>query len=271
MGKYGAENRTETEGGEVLTFGSLFAGIGGIDLGLERAGMVCKWQVEIDDYANKVLEKHWPNVKRYRDVHEVGRHNLERVDLLAGGFPCQDISYAGRGAGLAGERSGLFFEVVRLVRELRPRYVLLENVAALLSRGLDRVCGELAQIGYDTEWHCIPAAAVGAPHIRDRVFIFAHRNSKPVCAVDAEMAIMPSRDVAVGNIARLEIRQEQERLRQFASTVGVGQWANEPDVGRVAHGVPARVDRLTCLGNAIVPQVAEYVGRMILSREDATG
>ena len=157
-----------------LTFGSLFAGIGGFDLGFERAGMVCKWQVEIDDYATKILKKHWPNVHRERDIRECGSRNLERVDVICGGFPCQDISYAGLGAGLEGERSGLFFEAVRLVSELQPRIVVLENVAALLTRGLDRVLGTLAEIGFDCEWHCIPAAAVGAPHIRDRVWIVAY-------------------------------------------------------------------------------------------------
>ena len=161
-----------------LTFGSLFAGIGGFDLGFERAGMVCKWQVEIDDYATKVLEKHWPNVHRERDIRQCGKHNLEYVDVICGGFPCQDISYAGLGAGLEGERSGLFFEAVRLVSELQPRIVVLENVAALLTRGLDRVLGTLAAIGFDAEWHCIPAAAVGAPHIRDRVFVAAYASSK---------------------------------------------------------------------------------------------
>jgi len=103
-----------------LSFGSLFAGIGGFDLGFERAGMVCKWQVEIDDYATRVLAKHWPSVHRERDIRDCGPHNLERVDVICGGFPCQDISYAGLGAGLDGERSGLFFEAIRLVCELRP-------------------------------------------------------------------------------------------------------------------------------------------------------
>ncbi len=174
-----------------VTFGSLFAGIGGIDLGLERAGMVSKWQVEIDDYGTRVLEKHWPNVHRERDICQCGKHNLERVDVIAGGFPCQDISYAGRGAGLDGERSGLFFEAVRLVCELQPRVVILENVAALLARGLDRVLGTLAEIGYDAEWHCIPAAAVGAPHIRDRVFIHAYRHSQSGSPLNAETPRVP--------------------------------------------------------------------------------
>ena len=160
-----------------ITFGSLFAGIGGLDLGLERAGMACRWQVEIDDYCCQVLAKHWPTVERYEDVRTVGIRNLESVDLICGGFPCQDISSAGKRAGIEGQRSGLWSEFYRIICELRPRYVLVENVAALLVRGMDRVLGNLADGGYDAEWDCIPAAAVGAPHIRYRVFILAHRNS----------------------------------------------------------------------------------------------
>ena len=114
-----------------MQYGSLFSGIGGIDLGFDRAGMECVWQVEIDDYATKVLEKHWPKVHREKDIRDCGKHNLQWVDVIAGGFPCQDISYAGRGAGLDGERSGLFFEAIRVVRELQPRFVVLENVAAI--------------------------------------------------------------------------------------------------------------------------------------------
>ena len=140
--------------------------------------MECRWQVEIDEYATRVLEKHWPNVRRHDDVRTWPQDDTERVDVICGGFPCQDISYAGQGAGLEGERSELFFEAIRVVRQLRPKYVMLENVAALLTRGLDRVLGELGQIGYDAEWHCIPAASVGAPHIRDRVFVIA--NSQPM-------------------------------------------------------------------------------------------
>ena len=329
-----------------ITFGSLFAGIGGFDLGFERAGMVCKWQVEIDDYANRVLAKHWPNVHRERDIRECGAHNLERVDVICGGVPCQDISYAGQGAGLDGERSGLFFEAVRVVRELRPRIIVLENVAALLTRGLDRVLGTLAEIGFDAEWHCIPAAAVGAPHIRDRVFVIGIRSdaistgagdqSRTDCGQARECsgasksetlrqthgAACSGRlesvreDVADANredIAEYErperpgrhcqqrhgatatraeaIRQENreacnngtgghgsenvghaKRSPTNIFTTGRGSrcsvgksswWFTEPDVGRVANGVSARVDRLRGLGNAVVPQVAEWIGRRI--------
>src|SRR5262245_39145062 len=158
----------------MFTFGSLFAGIGGVDLGLERAGMRCAWQVEIDDYATRALTKHWPNIPKYRDVRECGIHNLASVDCIAGGFPCQDISEAGTASGLAGKRSGLWFEFWRLIRELRPRYVLVENVSALLTRGMGTVLGNLAESGYDAEWQCISAASMGAPHLRERIFIVAY-------------------------------------------------------------------------------------------------
>ena len=144
-----------------LTFGSLFSGIGGIDLGLERAGIICKWQSEIDSYSSRVLKKHWPNVPNHGDITKMQTDQIEKVDLICGGFPCQDISFAGKGAGLKGGRSGLFYELIRIVRGIRPQYLLLENVAALLIRGLDDVLGSLAAIGYDCEWHCIPDFHIG--------------------------------------------------------------------------------------------------------------
>ena len=279
------------------TFGSLFAGIGGFDLGFERAGFKCKWQVEIDDYATKVLEKHWPKVHRERDIRQCGSSNLERVDCIIGGFPCQDISYAGRGAGLAGERSGLFFEAVRMVRELQPRAVVLENVAALLTRGLDRVLGTLAEIGYDAQWHCIPAASVGAPHIRDRVFVLAYSASVRNCKREkpfggthetrksgAKWTVEPcgfSRKENVADAAGIRFKRERAAEQQVSyarspkgqlegvrSARGAIHWATEPAVGRVANGIPSRVDRLRCLGNAIVPQVAEVVARMTKQQLD---
>ena len=281
----------------MITFGSLFAGIGGFDLGFERAGIACKWQVEIDDFASKVLAKHWPDVHRERDILQCGGHNLEPVDVICGGFPCQDISYAGRGAGLDGERSRLFFEAVRVVCELQPRCVVLENVAALLSRGLDRVLGTLAEIGYDAEWHCIPAVAVGAPHIRDRVFVIGRSRAgivgdtdstrcgswtterskcsetiQPMPATGSEDVAYAKRHTTIPKSNMQTTQREVESSRRIDvarcgmdSRVRIatdsGWWATEPDVGRVAHGVPARVDRIRGLGNAVVPQVAEFVAR----------
>ena len=174
-----------------FSFGSLFAGIGGFDLGLERAGMICKWQVEIDPFCRKVLEKHWPEVTRYGDIREITGSELEPVDLICGGFPCQDISKANQNAaGINGERSGLYRELIRIVRMVRPRFVLMENVAALLSRdnGMGEVLGDLAESGYDAEWQMLSAAAFGAPHIRRRVFIlcYPHGNAKPVMSLDDE-------------------------------------------------------------------------------------
>jgi DNA (cytosine-5)-methyltransferase 1 len=235
-----------------LTFGSLFAGIGGFDLGFERAGMVCKWQVEIDEYANRVLAKHWPGVHRERDIRQCGEHNLERVDVICGGFPCQDISYAGQGAGLDGERSGLFFEAVRVVRELRPRVVVLENVAALLTRGLDRVLGTLAEIGFDAEWHWLPAERLGAPHQRERCYVVAYAISERWQAgwIQDRKPCKAWPKTPMGERFRM-VRTEDARQ---AIT----------NIVRMDDGVPARVDRLRGLGNAVVPQVAEWIGRRIV-------
>lgn len=300
-----------------LTFGSLFAGIGGIDLGFERAGLQCKWQVEIDEYAQRVLAKHWPTIRRHDDVRTWPASDTEPVDVIVGGFPCQDISYAGKGAGLEGERSGLFYQVMRIVCDMGPRYVVLENVAALLTRGMGDVLGSLASLGYDAEWDCIPAAAVGAPHIRDRVFIIARRvpdaersgslpgtlggihrveespgardvNAQRLCRAvpDAEgdrcgtrgtrrtVGVGPRQEdataMADANGERLAKRQSQRSnaREEFAAPQRTSWWDVEPDVGRVANGIPARVDRIRGLGNAVVPQVAEYIGRRIVEAEN---
>lgn len=226
-----------------LTFGSLFAGIGGIDLGLERAGMTCKFQVEIDDYATRVLAKHWPHVPRFRDVRSVGVHNLPAVDLICGGFPCQDISNAGKRAGITGERSGLWSEYARIVRELRPRYVLVENVAALLVRGMGNVLGDLAALGYDAKWSVLSACAMGAPHTRERLFILAHPQGR----------------------TRHAMWGQQFAPRGITEGIIYPWNKGQPGVDRVAHGIPARVDRLRGLGNAVVPQVAEFIGRQIVA------
>ena len=278
-----------------MTFGSLFAGIGGLDLGLERAGMQCKWQVEINPYAQRVLTKHWPEVRRHDDIKTWPESDTESVDLICGGFPCQDISFAGKGAGLSGERSGLFYELIRVVREMGPRYVLLENVSALLVRGIDDVLGTLASIGFDAEWHCIPAAAVGAPHIRDRVFIVAYAQSQPgrnitsnfrngqerysrdesrsdcedagTLADTAQLLSDGGKDYARGDGGTPAARVIQLGKRSCQTDSRSDWWMPEPSVGRVAAGVPARVDRLRGLGNAVVPQVAEFIGNAIVEHE----
>lgn len=158
-----------------MRIGSLFSGIGGLELGLEWAGVGhTVWQVERDPFCRAVLARHWPDAERFEDVCTVGVANLAPVDVICGGFPCQDISYAGKGAGLDGARSGLWFEFARIVREMGPRFVVVENVSALLTRGLDAVLGTLASLGYDAEWCCVRASDVGARHRRDRVFLIGY-------------------------------------------------------------------------------------------------
>lgn len=265
-----------------LTFGSLFAGIGGFDLGFARAGMLCKWQVEIDNYANAILSQHWPAVPRFRDVRAfpprpdspwLGADWRQRfeVDVVCGGFPCQDISYAGPGAGLEGVRSGLFFEVIRIVRQLNLRIIVLENVSALLTRGLDRVLGTLAEVGYDAEWHCIPASSIGANHRRDRIFILAYSNNSRLQRMrfdgenkrreDSDRHIRPS-GVVLRDISR--------HRKHWNVEPAVGELVNGVSgglvqfTGRTGRAIPRRIEKLKALGNAVVPQVAEVVAGRIL-------
>jgi DNA (cytosine-5)-methyltransferase 1 len=271
----------------------LFSGIGGFSLGLERTGgfetvAFC----EIEAFPRKILAKHWPNVPCYDDVRTLTAERLAAdgiaVDIICGGFPCQDISFAGLGAGLAGERSGLFYEIARLVGELGPEYIILENVGALLSRGLDAVLGTLASLGYDAEWHCIPASYVGAPHRRDRVWIIAYAPLMQRNGCDDHAAISMVRTVSQfrngsgpNTMAHpISIRQQGQgesflasdqapRIDRQAIDAFAGSirdfWCVEPNVGRVANGVPDRAHRLKALGNAVVPQIPELIGNAILS------
>lgn len=229
-----------------LTVGALFSGIGGLELGLERAGMKTCWQVEIDPYCQRVLAKHWPDVPRYGDIKEVDPRELERVDVICGGFPCQPVSKAGQHRAEADER-WIWPEFARIVRGVRPRYVVIENVPGLLTasggRAAQAVLGDLAELGFDAEWACIPAAAVGAPHLRYRVLLVAYPNDSGLQGPEpAERRFVFAR-------SGLPTRRE---------------WPTEPSVGRVAYGVPSRVDRLRAIGNAVVPQVAEWVGHQIV-------
>ena len=254
----------------------LFSGIGGFSLGLERAGMQTVAFCEIDPFARAVLAKHWPEVPCHDDIRTLTADWLAEMglwpDVICGGFPCQDISYAGNGAGLAGERSGLWREYARLIGEVRPRYVIVENVAALLGRGLGDVLGDLAALGYDAEWHCIPASAVGAPHRRDRIWVVAYPKGKR-CGKEGQYRERHTVRVAGGCEALADAYLPRLALGKSiashygperTSVVGGGWWDAEPDVGRVANGVSARVDRLRSLGNAVVPQIPEIIGRSIM-------
>ena len=229
----------------------LFAGIGGFTLGLERAGFETAAFCEIDPYAQKVLAKHWPGVPIYDDVRTITAERLASdgigVDVITGGFPCQDISVAGNQNGIEkGSRSGLWSECARLLRELRPQYAIFENVTNLLNgeRGawFKRVLWDISKVGYDAEWHCIPASELGAHHHRDRIWIVAYPNS------------------AQCQRGRLPFGISQEHSEPVISS----WWETEPNVDRVADGVPARSHRLKCLGNAVVPQIPELIGHAIM-------
>jgi DNA (cytosine-5)-methyltransferase 1 len=258
-------------GGRGMTFGSLFAGIGGFDLGFERAGLTCKWQVEIDPFCQRVLEKHWPHVQRFSDVRTVGAHNLERVDVLCGGFPCQPVSRAGLKLGPEDER-WLWPEFARLVGDLRPRYVVVENVAALLTRGrgMDLVLGDLAALGFDAEWDCLPAAAFGAPHLRDRVWLLAYPGSERGGSVSIGAEAGPRRpDVLPEGDDRpaSEWREDRELVALVPGVrPGVAEdwWRSQSRMDRSAHGVPDLVERCSGLGNAIVPPIAEWIGHRLM-------
>ena len=290
----------------MLTVGSLFAGIGGIDLGLERAGMQVRWQVENDPYCIRVLEKHWPNVKRYEDIREIKWNEVEPVSLICGGFPCQPVSVAGARKGDKDDR-WLWPEFLRAIREVRPKYALVENVLGLLSIDDGRlargVFGDLAELEYRAEGGVISALDVGAPHLRKRVFIVAHssesrtrleahrsRGQERSTSATLESEVLRQEDWPSGSegvdSSCADVPDSKSfdgTWTEFAHTNPIGKalgrrvfssrptrsdfWAVEPDVGRVADGIPSRVDRLKCLGSAVVPQVAEYIGKLIIESE----
>ena len=321
-----------------MTHGSLFTGIGGIDLGFEWAGIETKWQVEIDNYCQELLSVRFPHTEKFTDVRKVGSHNLEKVDIISGGFPCQDISVAGKGAGIEGERSGLWTELHRVISELRPRFAFIENVPMLTIRGGTRVIADLAEIGYDAEWQIVGADDVGAWHRRKRIWIVAYtkcddgtngigtssrkiekRNydtkkwtqnsnqfggsskmSEPISedvshsehngpsTTDGQREKIespkPTGKKGVGEFERRGDLQDapntdSSRRRERWRSVPIQEkfdtsersskrtvppyWAVEPNVGRVAHGISKRVDRLKGLGNAVVPQIPYIIGKRL--------
>jgi DNA (cytosine-5)-methyltransferase 1 len=237
-----------------VSIGSLFSGIGGLELGLERAGLgPVLWQCEIDPYCRAVLARHWPAATRYEDVRELSGAALPRVDVVCGGFPCQDVSDAGRRAGLAGARSGLWYEYARIVEEARPRVVVVENVRGLLGRGLDVVAGRLDDLGYDVEVTRIRAADVGAPHLRERVFLVAvadaDRSGRRDDGRGQEAGRASGRVADAGReVAHPEREgqpQPQGALADVGGRAGDGgrlECAAEPRVGGGAHGLPAGLD-----------------------------
>ena len=235
-----------------MRVGSLFSGIGGLDLGLERAGMTVAWQSEIDPHACRVLSKHWPNTPNLGDITTIEWSEVEPVDVICGGYPCPAFSLAARGRNTAPD---LWPHMRSAIAAVRPRYVILENVAAHLRRGFAAVLGDLADLGFDAEWDVLTACSVGASHPRRRLFALAypHGYEQPTGPLDAETPVMPT-----------------------ITGCGRDGWQASPhDVG-ADDGVPYRLDRLRALGNAVVPQVAELVGRRLMAvanpqRDDVSG
>lgn len=255
------------------SIGSLFAGIGGFELGLERAipGAYTLWQVEQNNFCQKVLAKHWPQAKIYDDVRNITKNNVQQVDILCGGFPCQDISVAGKKEGLNGEKSGLYWEMHRIIEELQPRAVIMENVAAITIRGLGTVLGSLSEIGYDAEWCTIQASDFGAPHKRARWFCIAYPRTIGFY-LDNERRLssnptsnskqQPTYSCSMEQRFRSE-RTICESLRNNKSGGYWARFATQSPVCRRDDGIPHRVDRCRALGNAIVPQCSEWIGRKL--------
>ena len=306
-----------------LTHLSLFTGIGGLDLAAEWAGFRTVGQCEWADYPTKVLEKHWPDVPRWRDIRTLTKESfyertgLRTVDIISGGFPCQPFSVAGKRRGKEDDRY-LWPEMLRVIQELRPTWVVGENVAGIVSMALDQVLSDLESIGYACQAFIIPACAVDAPHRRDRCAIVAWNHDcqpdgrEPRSAVagapggqgtesggicddvpdpyeircgmrrsEGEGVQRPEpprheadpggEAVADAHCVRLEEQGMQRLQKEPGASIADGDWwPAEPDVGRVAHGVPSRVDRLKCLGNAVVPQQFYPVFRAIarIEREE---
>lgn len=248
-----------------LTHLSLFSGIGGLDLAAEVAGFHTVGQCEYADFPTKVLEKHWPNVPRWRDIRSLTKESfyertgLHTVDVISGGFPCQPFSLAGKHRGKDDDRY-LWPEMQRVIFELHPTWVVGENVTGIVSLALDQVLSDLENIGHTCQALAVPAAGVDAPHRRERIAILAYSVSKSMEASQQHELEKPSgqpqssdgcKDVPYPDGCRLPGNQWREYVKQFTDR---SWWAAEPSVGRVANGVPGRVDRLRSLGNAVVPQ-----------------
>jgi len=334
-----------------MNVGSLFSGIGGIELGFEREGFKTEWFVENTPYCKAILAKRFPNAKIYDDITQLDFASLPKVDVLTGGFPCQDISNAGKRAGIQGSRSGLWKYFAKSIRILRPKIVFVENVSALLNRGLDTVLADLAKIGYDAEWHCVPASAVGAPHRRDRIFIIAtimadscefgldakqskpeklfnkrqqsteenlsrgcglksstnhqhnahvadsdqfgrdnrqhHWQKRPVQDISRRCfqkdkpkgdrwqhgsgkigQILPNTKKNMADSAKQRFERRKRRTPKRSRPTQQGWWESEPELGRVAYGIPNRVDRIKSIGNAVVPQLAQAIAKTIKQKEE---
>lgn len=288
--------------GGKLTHLSLFTGIGGLDLAAEWAGFETVGQCEWADYPTKVLEKHWPDVPRWRDIRTLAKESfyeragLRTVDVISGGFPCQPFSVAGKRRGKEDDRY-LWPEMLRVIQELRPTWVIGENVAGIVSMALDQVLSDLEGLGYACQAFIVPACAVDAPHRRDRCAIVGNRDRTMEAEhrrgrwttdslENADSVRCSKQGVLPKQQRRTElewngeimahtnrVRLEEPRMQGLSGKSGVpitdcGWWTAEPHVGRVANGIPHRVDRLRSLGNAVVPQQFYPIFRAIAGTED---
>ena len=250
----------------------LFSGIGGFSLGLERAGMKTVAFCEFEEHAQKILHKHWPHVPMYKDVKGLTYERLcadgiNSIDVITGGFPCQDLSSAGQRSGIYGRRSGLWGELFRIMCEVRPKYTIFENVAGLLTgesgRWFDRLLCDLAEGGFILEWECIPASSIGAPHHRDRVYGIAY----------------PSEVGWLGIFSKADLKVERNMGKHSGADwfgCGAGSWSDwqaktrqeifsQPLIARKNDGFSGWMDRNSRLGNSIVPEIPERIGRAIMA------
>ncbi len=281
----------------------IFSGIGGFSIGLEAASMQTVAFCEINPFCRKILTRHWPSVPIFPDItiiHKEDLKTLPRIDVIAGGFPCQDISVAGKQKGITAKRSGLWKEFVRLINEIRPKYAIIENVANLRSTGLISVLQDLWEIGYDAEWHCIPASAFGAPHRRDRIWIISYpacigkvglsrtkKKTESATGNGCKNATNPDcqRLQRCGEFEKISSICSQEQVGMYYCGRGVKQWGEEPlEVPRLKDerlnpdwvewlmGYPiswtdggSRMQRLQSLGNAVVPLIPEFLGKVVVN------
>lgn len=283
----------------------IFSGIGGFSVGLEAASMQTVAFCEINPFCQKILTRHWPSVPIFSDITTIHKEDLKAlptIDVIAGGFPCQDISVAGKQKGITAKRSGLWKEFVRLINEIRPKYAIIENVANLRGKGLIRVLQDLWEIGYNAEWHCIPASAFGAPHRRDRIWIIAHpacigkvglpigkKETEPTSRDGCKNATDPDKQglQGCGGFEEISPICTQEQIGMYYCSRGIRQWGKEPlEVPRLKDerlnpdwvewlmGYPiswteggSRTQRLQSLGNAVVPLIPEFLGEAIINQQ----
>lgn len=246
-----------------LSHGSLFSGIGGFELGAEWAGIPTYWNCDINEWNRKLLKHRFPNTEQYDDIRTLT--NPRKVNIISGGFPCQDISGANTKAkGIKGHRSGLWGEMYRIVGEVRPDYIIIENSPNLAFRGFERVLCDLSEIGYDAEWQCLSATTFGFRHRRERIYVIAYPNTHSKFSdrmgntfIDVAGFKDPKKWSEIRSEFRLDTKEMVFKQDQWGS--GGQNTIAEPLLCGVGDGIPERMDRLAGLGNAIVPFIGYYL------------